>query len=268
MQVKLSSRAVEEMIFLSRIFKQVNLNKEFEKEIFIRPLQQSFEDNQVIDLPELTKNKEQILNDAYLEAKEISERAQSDYDNTLKNIEQMKQDFEVEKEKITQQTKDEAYKVGLEEGRESGYLEYTGLLAEANQIVEQSKVAFKDHVESSEKTILELALVVAERILTKQLQQDANDFIPVVKQALKEMSDFKEIQIHVHPNQYEALLEQKDEIDAVLQRDTKSFIYVNEDVKEFTCMIESEKGKIDATISTQLIEMKSKLMELLVSEDE
>src|SRR5699024_5300104 len=137
------------------------------KEICIRPLQQSSTDEHSYDLSEVVQEKEQILHDAQLKAQALNERAQNEYNNTLQEIERLREQFEVEKEENIKETKIEAFKAGLEEGKESGYLEYAGLLAEANQIVEQSKIAFKSHVESSEKTILELAIEVAERILTK-----------------------------------------------------------------------------------------------------
>ena len=132
-----------------------------------------------------------------------------------------------------------------------------------SRVVELSKSAFQAQVEKSEKVILELAMITAERILNSSLIDYSEKFVPLVKRALKEARDYKEIQIHVHPSKYEWLTSEKNELDAIFPNDVQCYLYPNGDLDEHACYIESENGRIDASIDSQLQEIKRKLMEIL-----
>lgn len=255
------------MISLSRIYKQIPIKTEDEKVISIQNIHRGQTPEEIEYLSSLHGEKAKIVTEAQNEAKEIIEKANKEYDKICKQIEQMRQNFEQEQEQIHEQAELSGYQEGLSKGKESGYLEYIGHLEEANKITEQSKAAYQKQIDDSEKTILLIGLHVAEKILATELADNVERFIPVVKRSMKEMREFKEVQIHVHPNQYNTLINHKDEIDSILHNGTKCFIYVDEDVEEYACVIETEKGKIDATISTQLTEMKTRLLELLESDE-
>lgn len=255
------------MISLSRIYKQLPIKTDDEKIISLQQIYRGQSPEEIDYLSSIHGEKEKIIIEAKNQAKKIIESANEEYENMCKRMEQMRQEFEAEQEKIREQAEFTGYQEGLTKGKESGYLEYVGHLEEANRITEQSKIAYQQQIDESEKTILLIGLHVAEKILATELADNVERFIPIVKQSMKEMREFKEVQIHVHPNQYNTLINHKNEIDAILHNGTKSFIYMDEDVEEYTCVIESEKGKIDASISTQLTEMKSRLLELLESDE-
>ena len=255
------------MISLSRIYKQIPIKTDDEKIISLQQIYREQSPEEIDYLSSIHGEKEKIIIEAKKEAKKIIESANEEYENMCKQIEQMRQEFEEEQQKIREQAEFSGYQEGLSKGKESGYLEYIGQIEEANKITEQSKIVYQQEIDESEKTILLIGLHVAERILATELADNVERFIPIVKRSMKEMREFKEVQIHVHPNQYNTLINHKDEIDAILHNGTKCFIYIDEDVEEYTCVIESEKGKIDATISTQLTEMKTRLLELLESDE-
>ena len=251
------------MISLSRIYKQIPIKTDDEKIISLQQIYREQSPEEIDYLSSIHGEKEKIIIEAKNEAKKIIESANEEYKNMCMQIEQMRQEFEAEQQKIREQAEFSGYQEGLSKGKESGYLEYIGQIEEANKITEQSKIVYQQEIDESEKTILLIGLHVAERILATELADNVERFIPIVKRSMKEMREFKEVQIHVHPNQYNTLINHKDEIDAILHNGTKGFIYIDEDVEEYTCVIESEKGKIYATISTQLTEMKTRLLELL-----
>ena len=55
---------------------------------------------------------------------------------------------------------------------------------------------------------------------------------------------------------YQYLLSQKEELITIFSHETNLFIYPNEDLPEDGCVIESESGRLDASIDTQLLEIK------------
>ena len=174
-----------------------------------------------------------------------------------------KSNWETAKEQLMKEAYQAGYDQGLHEGRRNGQAEYDAVLAEAEKTVELSKTAFAGQVEKSEKVILDLAIVTAERILNASLVDDSVNFVPLVKRALREARDYKEVQIHVHPSKYELLTSEKNELDAIFPNDVQCYLYPNGDLDEHACYIESENGRIDASIDSQLQEIKRKLMDIL-----
>ncbi|GGE65571.1 flagellar assembly protein FliH [Priestia taiwanensis] len=171
-----------------------------------------------------------------------------------------------EKEMLIRQAKDEGYAVGIEEGREYGHSEYHDLLKEAHNIVEQSREEYNRHLDSSDKTILKIGLKVAERILDSMLTDMPEQFMPLVKKAVKEVQEHQDVHIRIHPEKYPLLLSFKEELCELLQRDVDMYIYPDEELQVNDCIIDSSFGRIDASIDTQLAEMKEKLLELMEGE--
>nr|WP_144920133.1 flagellar assembly protein FliH [Paenibacillus bovis] len=211
----------------------------------------------------LEEERERILQNADIEARQMVQQAQLQVQEMMKQIEKEKADWESEKKILAEIAYAEGFENGKKDGQASGYEEYVDLISHAQQIVESSKTAFVEHVEQAEKSILEIAIAASEKIMRTSLMEDKQKFIPIVTSALKEVREYKEIQIHVHPAQYESLLAEKKELEAVFPHNTQCFIYPNAELEEFTCLIESDKGRIDASLSTQLIELKEALLHLL-----
>ncbi|MBS4193982.1 flagellar assembly protein FliH [Lederbergia citri] len=209
----------------------------------------------------------EILRNAELEAQKLLEEAKLKVDQMIEQVEMRRTEWQEEEQRLASEAYEKGLHLGIEEGRQNGYTEYASLIEKAKDVVDSSKKAFQSYLESSEPTIVEIAIKAAERIMYTSLADEEERFIPLVKRALKEAKDFKEVQIHVHPLQYELLLSEKNELDAIFPHGIQCFIYPDEDLEEYSCFIESENGRIDASVSSQLVELKKNLMELLKGDD-
>jgi len=136
----------------------------------------------------------------------------------------------------------------------------------AKQTVTSSKSDYQRTIEQSEPTILEIGLKVAERILGEHLDGTSEHFISIVKRALKEAREYREVQLHVNPLHYEFLLSQKEDLLKIFPKETEVYIYPDGELSQNSCIIESANGRIDASVDQQLLEIKAKLFELLESE--
>jgi flagellar assembly protein FliH len=165
-----------------------------------------------------------------------------------------------------EQAQKEGYRQGVEDGIQKGYNEIAAEIAFAKKVVESSKKDYRHHIESSETVILNLALKVAEKIIGQQLEKDEVSFLSIVKRAIKEVRDNREVQLHIHPIQYQSILSHKDELMAIFPKDTELYIFPDDELEETNCIIESENGRMDASVDSQLQEIKVKLTELLEGE--
>ncbi|WP_433749728.1 flagellar assembly protein FliH [Falsibacillus pallidus] len=209
------------------------------------------------------KERESIINAAKEEAQTIRLNAQNELNEFRESFQLEKDRFEMDKAAWIEQAKKEGFESGFQDGRIQAMQEFSGYIQKAREVVELSKVEFSNYLESAEKTILELGVKIAEKILNKELVEHPDSFTGIVKKALKEVKEFKEVQIHVHPFKYDLLIDQKEDLEALFPFDVNCYIYPDEDLHENSCYIESQNGRVDAGIDSQLIEIKRQLLNIL-----
>ncbi|MCC3357474.1 flagellar assembly protein FliH [Bacillus sp. REN16] len=209
---------------------------------------------------------QKILDEAKQQADKIVKDAIA-YSNSIRQQALVeKREWEEEKQDLYQKTLEEGFQAGMTKGKEQGYQEYTDLLSEARRIIESSKYDYDQYLDSSEEDILRLAITVAEKIIGIQLSEQPAVFSYLVKKALKEVKEHSGITIQLNPRFYQIVIEQKEELTALLGQESNLFVFPNEDLGEVDCVIESSFGKIDASVDTQLSEIKEKLLSMLMEE--
>ncbi|SIQ73821.1 flagellar assembly protein FliH [Peribacillus simplex] len=261
--------AAEGMISLSRIIKSQQANEEKSKKIAIKIRPFNFLKN---DDADERKNlhyiqSDEFLNDAKQEAETLLLEAEQKAQTIAAEIQLDREQWEnQEKAMYIEQAQKEGYQQGVEDGIQKGYNEIAAEIAFAKEVVESSKKDYRHNIESSETVILNLALKVAGKIIGKQLEKDEESFLYIVKRAIKEVRDYREVQLHIHPIQYQSILSHKDELLAIFPKDTELYIFPDDELEVGSCIIESENGRMDASVDSQLQEIKVKLTELLEGE--
>lgn len=256
------------MILLSRLIKSqyTSTVSEEKKVISIRMLEATNRQ----DVPQVFTHTEderrRILDDAEREASQIVSRAMDEAEQIRRQIHLEKQEWEQQKSMLAEESRQLGFEQGYQEGKNQGYADYRQTILFAQETVDASKRDYQNHIESSEKVILDLGVKIAGKILGEKLSAEEG-IISLVKRALKNSRDYKDIQLHVHPMHYQELLAQKEELIAIFPKDIDFYIYPDDELEETACIIESENGRIDASVDSQLEEIKIKLFEMLESEE-
>ncbi|WP_370222786.1 flagellar assembly protein FliH [Cytobacillus sp.] len=259
------------MILLSRLIKSYTsaVPKEEKKVISIRLLQSNL--NHIEDVSEQNTDRtdeelQAMMNSAREEAERIVNAARIDSEKKTRQMEEQLEALEQKKQMVLEEARSEGFAAGADEGRQSSLREYSELIHMAREVVNSAKHDYQQHIESSERTILNLGLKVAGKILGEVLDQNSDQFLSIVKRALKEARDYTEIQLHVHPMHYDLILSHKEELIRVFPKETDLYIYPDEELSNTSCIIESANGRIEASVDSQLEEIKRKLFEMLESE--
>lgn len=272
--------AVEGMILLSKIikFNYTQTNDENKRVITLRPLlygSNSFEDDsptprnkiERIDLSEIEAQAEMIKKNAKEQAASIVQQAENQFNEIMHQIEVEKKNWHAEKEHWIEMAKQEGYSEGFDLGKQEGFKEYKTIIDEAHKIVELSKIDYQKNIEQSEMTILNLAVKTAEKIMGYTLDLNPNVFLNLVKRVIKEVKAHQDIQINVHPMYYDLILSQKEEIKTLFNSPvTELYINPDDELEPTNCILESSFGRIDASIDSQLNELKTKLLQILEGE--
>lgn len=258
------------MILLSRIIKSHQAQQKENKKVAIKIRQFDVNALENEDEGQTTTSyftSDEIHNQSKEEADALLIEAKQQAEAIIGEIQQAREHWEQHEKKMhMEQAQKEGYQQGLEDGIQKGYNEIAGDIAFAKDVVEASKRDYQQHIESSETVILELALNVAKKIIGIKLANAEETFISLVKGAIKEARDYREVQLHVHPLQYQSILSHKEELISIFPKDTELYIYPDDELDESSCIIESENGRIDASVDSQLEEIKVKLTELLEGE--
>lgn len=176
--------------------------------------------------------------------------------STKEEIKHEKENWEQEKQLLMKQGYQEGYELGVSEGKLAAEKQYETLI---NQVNDLEKIATKDYhtrLEQSDHVIVDLSVKIAEKIIKSQIDVDPKLFLNIVTAAITEIKDQSQISIYVHPNNYELLMKQKGELINTLDGDTKLSIFVNQKMIENECLIEHPFGQIDASVDTQLQQIR------------
>ncbi|WHY83308.1 flagellar assembly protein FliH [Siminovitchia fortis] len=208
----------------------------------------------------------ELIITAEAKAKDILEKAAHEAEQLKNAIQEEKNLWEAEKRQLSEEAWNGGYQKGLKEGRTAGENEFKSLIETAIGTIDTAKADSKAYIVQAEQTILDLAMASTEAILGSTLSEEPEKFIDVVKKALTELKNEKEIEIFVHPSKFHLLVSSRNVLESIFPREVQCYIYPNEELNENDCVVECETIRIDTGIDSQLSELKERLAELLSAE--
>lgn len=271
MQVKLLLPVVEGTTSLSNVFKSLH-SKQTEattRNIAIRKFNvgEDSTQNQEPPLESILAEREQEF--------EIERQSLEDEKRLVENLKEkatedialMRTAWEEEKLQLQQQAYEEAFQAGFTEGREKVLSDMTTSIELANEVTEKSHMNAQQYQMSQERVILEIAMRAAGRILAETLEDDEEKFLSIVKRALKEVQEMKEIKLFVSTDYYKLVSDNRGELAAIFPPDVPFLIFLNEDFEATECYIETNHGRIVVSIDEQLTHLREQLIEIIESRD-
>lgn len=213
-----------------------------------------------------TEASQLVLSDAEDQASRILDQANSELEKTMAEINQRRTDFEEERIQLIEEAKQAGYQDGFQKGEADANLQYQAILDQANDIAGLARQDYEEKIESSAEQIVELAFELAKRVWNAA-EETKDQFLALVKQVISEVKEYDDISIYVAPEHYEHVMEYKDELIRILQKDTHLAIYSDEKAPKGTCYVETSFGKVEASVDTQLNQLKEKLLEVIDSGD-
>lgn len=259
------------MTSLSNVFRSYNTVTQVgeTRQIGIRNLNfmQEQDSEQELSLEAVFAERDRILNDAYALIDQEKLAIENMRVTATEDVASMQSAWEEEKAKLQQQAYDEGFPVGFEEGRAKAISEMMSSIQLANEAAELSSENAYNYLVSQERVILELAMRTAEKILGQTLEEDDGKFLSVVKRALKEVREMKDIRLYVSIEFFELISDNRAELASIFPPDVAFLIFANEDFESTECFIETNHGRIVVSIDEQLNELRERLIEIMESGD-
>lgn len=158
------------------------------------------------------------------------------------------QEAEAEAQRILEEAREQAaetHQRGFEEGREAGLAEHTRQIAHALLRVRRIE-------EQLEAEYIGLLRECVEKIIGQELQQAPEAIVGVVRTALLDARQQREVIVRVNPDDAETLRRQQPRLLEVLARANTIDVRPDPGITRGGCVVATELGTIDATLERQL----------------
>ncbi len=157
---------------------------------------------------------------------------------------------------------EEARRTGLQEGREEAKQELLPSLVAFGH-AGQSLIVFEEQlVARHTPQIVRLAVEIAEKIIGRALEADPQMVASVLERAKREVAEAKQVRIWLNPADHKVLAETCPELIKIGSETGRTIeVVTSDDVSRGGCHLETEMGLVDATLPTQIEEIRRQLLD-------
>ena len=205
---------------------------------------------------ELNQMKKDSLDEAKKESDELLKSAQKENGQIISKAYD-------ESMKIREKAKKEGFEIGKKEGLAVMKDKEKKVMAEAlkykNKIIEE----YNAYLESKDEAIVNLVIDTVEKILKKHVDDDLDLIENLVKKGIEKSIFTENIKIRVSEDDYEVAVDSKAKI-LTFSKDIKDIEFVTDySLEKGDCIIESQNGSVDVSVSTQYEKFKDFIRELI-----
>ncbi|PYF07105.1 flagellar assembly protein FliH [Ureibacillus chungkukjangi] len=220
-----------------------------------------------LTMEEINAERDQILSIAKMEIEAQKQEFERYRQEQIENIDQLRKMWEEEKLVLEQNAYDQGFQQGYEEGMKKAQVDMQEAYSLANKIIDDSRSMAQSYIEEQERVILELAISASERIIGTSLDRDDEVFLSIIKRGVKEAREMKEVKIYVSPRYHQLVSQHREELVEMFPTDVPLLVFVDEELNETECYIETNHGRIVVSVDEQLSELRIKLNEILDSKE-
>lgn len=206
-----------------------------------------------------------MLDEVNQEIRNKQKQLQLEVENTRQQIQQELNEWNNQKLSYQQSAYEEGFAQGVEEGRQKALADMQSSLKTANEAMQTAYENAAAYLQQQEQVILELSIRNAERIIGIKLEEDFDLFLSIVQRGLKEAREMKEIKIYVSPYYFNLVSKNREELASIFPIDVPFMIFVDEEMNDTDCYIETNHGRIVVSIDEQVKELRRKLVDILES---
>ncbi|MCZ6836363.1 MAG: FliH/SctL family protein [Planctomycetota bacterium] len=212
----------------------------------------------VLDLGDLKKQADEIMERARAEATSLVDQAQAEVDRRLAES--------------GQKGYDEGYARGKIEGQEAGTIQaHTEALQEYREQFDSLETTWKQALETwerdrhamlirAEEDILSFAFDLAEKIVYRRIEQDPSIVVDQVRSSLELLSRPTSLVVQLHVEDLETVKDALPALGELIPGCKHIDIATSDRVERGGCIVKTISGEIDASIRTQLDRIANTLL--------
>lgn len=194
-------------------------------------------------------SEEDIINSANKEAQEIINNAHDE-------AEKLRADAYDEAKSIREQAKEEGYQQGYNEGANAASQEYEEKNNELNNRISEFEnemiIRREELVKETTNRITDWLMQMVPHITGVSIDGAYNVLLYMINNAMRDLDNSRHFIIKVSPDDYNDILEKKNEIYGALNPGIDMEIFEDSKLSKLQCMIETDNGIVDISLDAQL----------------
>ena len=200
------------------------------------------------------------------ESRSLVDNAKEESSRLIKEATEEAENILKDSQSIQEDAKRNGYKEGHAEGFESaikdGGVEVQNMVEKLKRILGETINKRNEIIDISESQIIEIAVLIAKRVVKMITEKDKNVVVRNIQEALRRVKGRAKVTIRVNIDDLEVSARHKDEFYQMLDKIEGVTILEDPNVDIGGCIIETDFGDIDARISTQLNEIETAIKEV------
>lgn len=155
----------------------------------------------------------------------------------------------------------EAYAQGLADGQKKMRLELDKALQAFSQAAKELDGMRNNFIHRQSDDLIHLSIGVAEQVIAAELSLKPDVIVSVVSKAMESAFEADEYRIRVNPEDVSVVQENRPLLLANVNGLRQIYVQSDENITRGGCVVESNKGQVDARLESKLDEIHQKLRE-------
>ena len=201
------------------------------------------------------------------EAQAVKQNAETEAEDLLKNAREQAQDLindaQSRADRVLEESRTEGFKAGREEGFNEGKEEVERLIDHLRTIISKAIEKRNQIIDQSETQIIDLVLLISQKIIKVISENQKNVVINNVIQALRKLKSRGDVVIRVNLEDVKLTSDHVKDFMRMVENVRSITVMEDSSVDRGGCIIETDFGSIDARISSQFKEIEEKILELV-----
>ncbi len=200
------------------------------------------------------------------EAQEIKQQAEQESERLVAEAKQQAEKVVADAEARATEVEQDAYQRGLEQGEakgfDSGKAEVGRLIDRLHVIIDKAIARRNEIIEESESQLIHLVLGIAAKVVKVISENQKNVVVNNMVQALRKLKTKSDVIVRVNLQDLEMATDHVKEVIEMVERVGNVSVAEDTTVDPGGCIIETDFGRIDARISSQLREIEDRILEI------
>ncbi len=192
------------------------------------------------------------------QAGRLQQQAEQAWKETQEKIRQEENDSQARIAAWAEEAKQQGYAEGFESGKQEGLEAWQQQISHAGRIIESAEQAFHERLNEAEPTVIDIAVQALEKMLGPEWLPDEH-WRMQLSTAVSALREQGHIRVLVSAGEYEEVRMYKEELQSAAGSEQKVTIYPDAQMRQSQCVLETDFGKIDVSLETQLQELKKQL---------
>jgi flagellar assembly protein FliH len=191
-------------------------------------------------------------------------------------IERLSLEEKVEREalvrlkELQEQAYEQAYQLGLDEGREKAFLEQQEVLAGSLHHLEQMLSNLEnlksELITSNEAQIVRLIFYISKRLVLRDIAANPDSILEVAKQAVESAQSEEHVTLRMSPTDFAFVEAAKERLGKEFDALKRARLEQSPEITPGGCIVETNYGDVDATIEQRLEKLWASISEKLPNE--